>query len=98
MALWHWDELAKSRAAIATEREFLAAELGNLGLSSGPSAANYILIHYGHDVPVLCRRLVKENILVRDCTSFGLPSCIRIAVRTREENRILLEALSACMP
>jgi threonine-phosphate decarboxylase len=97
-ALRHWDELAKSRAAIASEREFLTVEIGHLGLRVGPSDANFILVQCGHDVSLLCRGLVKENILVRDCTSFGLPTCIRIAVRTREENRILLEALSACVP
>jgi threonine-phosphate decarboxylase len=97
-ALRHWDGLAESRKALAAEREFLAAGLCNLGLSPGPSAANYILVECDHDVSMLCRCLVQRNILVRDCTSFGLPSCIRIAVRTRDENQILLEALSACMP
>ena len=97
-ALRHWDELASSRAAIAMEREFLTAEINNLGLIPGPTDANFILVQCGRDVSLLCRCLEQENILVRDCTSFGLPTCIRIAIRTHEENRIFLEALSACVP
>jgi threonine-phosphate decarboxylase len=42
--------------------------------------------------------LLARGILVRDCTSFGLPSSIRIAVRKREENERLIEALAACLP
>jgi len=46
---------------------------------------------------VLATRLLARGILVRDCTSFGLPESIRVAVRTREENRQLVEALAACV-
>jgi len=97
-ALRHWDELAGSREALATERDFLASAIGNLGMRPGPSAANYLLVECDRYVTSLCRCLARRNILVRDCTSFGLPTCIRVAVRTRDENRILLEALAACMP
>jgi threonine-phosphate decarboxylase len=44
----------------------------------------------------LCGCLAHRDILVRDCASFGLPDCIRVAVRTRDENQRLLEALSEC--
>jgi threonine-phosphate decarboxylase len=98
LALRHWDDLAESRAALAIEREFLATGIGSLGLRSNPSAANYILVECDREVSSLCHCLAQKNILVRDCTSFGLPTCIRISVRTRDENQILLEALSSCMP
>ena len=97
LAFQHWDELAKSRAEIAVERAILAAGINALGLNCCPSSANYILVECGHNVAPLCNCLMNREILVRDCTSFGLPTCIRVAVRTRDENRIFLEALSACM-
>jgi threonine-phosphate decarboxylase len=96
-AFMHMGELAASRAAIAQERKRLAAEIEDLGMHCNPSSANFILVEYGQDVSSLCARLSYHDVLVRDCTSFGLPTCIRIAVRTRDENQILLEALSACM-
>ncbi|MFA5347747.1 MAG: histidinol-phosphate transaminase [Methanoregula sp.] len=96
-AFRHRDELARSRAMIAIERDFLTAGMGSLGLRSRPSSANFLLVECGRDVASLCSCLAERDILVRDCTSFGLPTCIRVAVRTRNENQVLLEALSACM-
>jgi threonine-phosphate decarboxylase len=95
-AFQHRDELARSRAMIAIERDFLAAGICSLGLRCCPSSANFILVRCGRDVASLCSCLAQQDILVRNCTSFGLPTCIRIAVRTRDENRVFLEALSAC--
>jgi threonine-phosphate decarboxylase len=96
-ALLHLDDLAASRAAIAREREQLAGGMHNLGFTSRPSAANYLLVDCGRNVTSLCTSLSLNGILVRDCASFGLPTCIRVAVRTRDENRQLLEALAACV-
>lgn len=94
----HLDELSESRKIIAAERSFLAGALAARGLSCSPSSANYLLVETGQDAAPLCRVLEEKGILVRNCASFGLDTKIRVAVRTREENRILLEALSECLP
>ncbi len=96
-ALLHLDDLAQSRAAIAKERDRLVSALNDLGLTCQPSAVNYLLVECGREASPLCEELALKNILVRDCTSFGLPTSIRIAVRTRDENMQLLEALASCM-
>jgi threonine-phosphate decarboxylase len=96
-ALLHLDDLAESRTAIASERNRLVSGIGDLGLACQPSSVNYILVDCGKDVAPLCSALARKNILVRNCTSFGLPACIRIAVRTADENSQLLEALGSCV-
>lgn len=96
-ALLHLDELAGSRRRIEQERGLLVSGMTGLGLICTPSSANFILADYRRDVAPLCEELAKKNILVRDCTSFGLPNCIRIAVRRPEENTQLLEALGSCV-
>jgi threonine-phosphate decarboxylase len=96
-AFLHFDELAASRLAISRERIWLVAQVTDLGLSCYPSSANYLLVHCGKNVAPLCMLLLHKGILVRDCTSFGLPECIRVAVRTHEENIRLIEVLSACV-
>jgi threonine-phosphate decarboxylase len=96
-AFLHFDELAASRSAINRERAWLVVQITNLGLSCHPSSANYLLVNYGKNVAPLCTCLAQKGIFVRDCTSFGLTECIRIAVRTREENTQLIEVLAACM-
>lgn len=96
-ALLHMDDLAASRKAIAVERDHLVSAITGFGLTCHPSSVNYILVDCGRDVAPLCSVLAGKNILVRDCTSFGLPTSIRIAVRTRDENTQLLGALAACV-
>jgi threonine-phosphate decarboxylase len=96
-ALCHLGELEASRHAIGIERDWLAARFSELGQSCSPSSVNYLLVRCTVPAAVLCDRLANRDILVRDCTSFGLADCIRVAVRRREENRCLVEALSACL-
>ncbi len=96
-ALLHIGELAGSRMAIAEERNRLVSAMTNLGLICHPSSANFLLVECGRDVASLCHALLRKNILVRNCASFGLPTSIRIAVRRPDENLQLLEALESCV-
>lgn len=96
-ALRHLPDLLHSRQMIADERRFLTESITSLGLFCHPSQVNYLLIDTGRDAGALQHALLRQGILVRDCSSFGLPQAIRVAVRTHEENTMLIEALSACM-
>jgi threonine-phosphate decarboxylase len=96
-ALLHIGELADSRKAIEKERNRLISAISALGLTCYPSSVNFLLVEYGRDVSTLCEALARKNILVRNCASFSLPTCIRIAVRTPDENTQLLEALGSCV-
>lgn len=96
-ALLHMGELADSRKAITRERNLLISAISDLDLTCYPSSVNFLLVDCGWDVTSLCSALAHKNILVRNCTSFGLPTCIRIAVRTPDENSQLLEALRSCV-
>ena len=97
-ALVHMNDLEASRVRIRQERDWLSHEISALGFYCHPSSVNYILVECHRDVATLCECLNKRLILVRNCKSFGLPTCIRVAVRTHDENLLLMEALSACMP
>jgi threonine-phosphate decarboxylase len=96
-ALLHIDELADSRRRITKERNRLISAISGLNLTCYPSSVNFLLVDCGRDVLSLCEALAYRNILVRNCASFGLPNCIRIAVRTPDENSQLLEALGSCV-
>jgi threonine-phosphate decarboxylase len=96
-AFRHLDELGKSRDYIRKERDWLSLKIEKLGLQCHPSSVNYLLVDCARNVEPLCKQMETYGILVRDCTSFGLASCIRVAVRTREENKQLVEALTACV-
>lgn len=98
-ALDRYADLGESRRLIAMERAWLTGRLRDLDLSPLPSSANYILVPLPCPAAWLTERLLlSHDVLVRDCTSFGLPDSIRVAVRRRDENMRLVEALAACLP
>jgi threonine-phosphate decarboxylase len=98
LAFRNYDRLGESRRRVAEERAWLEGRLRGLGLAPLPSSANFLLVLLGEPASALTARLLERGILVRDCTSFGLPDSIRVAVRRREENEQLVGALSACLP
>ncbi len=56
------------------------------------SAGNFVLAEVG-DASAVANRLQERGVIVRDCTSFGLPDCIRITCGTEEETR---RAITEC--
>jgi adenosylcobyric acid synthase len=58
-------------------RTALVDVLAEAGLMAEPSDANFVLVPAA---PGLRNRLAHEGVVVRDCTSFGLPGAVRIAV------------------
>ena len=98
LAFRNYHLLEESRRRIRLEREWLEKRLRDLGIPALPSTANFLLVNLDRPASGLASCLLARGILVRDCASFGLPSSIRIAVRNREENERLTEALSACLP
>lgn len=88
--------LESARELIRRERPLLAEELEKLGLWVCPSQANYLLVRSGEP---LAGPLLERGILIRDCANYeGLgPGWYRLAVKSREEDRVLLDALSAIL-
>jgi histidinol-phosphate aminotransferase len=81
-----------SRRRLAEDRASLAASLRALGLPVQEGAANFVLVAVG-DARKAAAALLRLGVAVRDCTSFGLPGHVRLAVRTPRENDILIGAL-----
>lgn len=98
LAFRNYHLLEESRRKIRVEREWLEEKLGDLGLHALPSSANFLLVNLDGPASDLAARLLAKGILIRDCESFGLPDSIRIAVRRREENEHLAEAIAVCLP
>ena len=88
--------LSRSLALLGRASDFMVAELGKLGLPPLPSRTNFFLVEVG-DAVGFHGALLKKGILVRDCTSLGLPRHIRIAVRPRVQARRLVRALGEVM-
>jgi threonine-phosphate decarboxylase len=91
------EHLERSRQVIKKEIAYLEQALKELGLEPLKSQVNFILVNIersGLASDLLAEKTMQQGVLVRDCQSFGLgKSYIRVAVRSREENRQLIEAL-----
>jgi histidinol-phosphate/aromatic aminotransferase/cobyric acid decarboxylase-like protein len=83
-------DLKGDSALIRVLREKLRTLLAKHGLATPPSDANWLLV----ERQGLREALAPEGILIRDCTSFGLPGISRIAVPNEEGLRRLDNALN----
>ncbi|HHU06489.1 MAG TPA: aminotransferase class I/II-fold pyridoxal phosphate-dependent enzyme [Clostridiales bacterium] len=93
-ALGDREYLKRSLELINEEREFLTQGLERCGVRVIGSSANFIFfLSHVPDLGSLCR---EKGFLIRDCSNYrGLTKgYYRIAVRGREENIKLLEAIS----
>jgi histidinol-phosphate aminotransferase len=85
--------LEKSRKSVFREKKYLVTGLEKQGFVCVPSDANYFLVKVNDAAGFRKRLLVSKRLLVRDCTSFGLPEYIRIAPRSHNRNRKLINAI-----
>ncbi|MBI4180708.1 MAG: histidinol-phosphate transaminase [Chloroflexi bacterium] len=77
---------------IKEAKEFLVKELSRLGFSPLPSQANFFLVKVG-DAAKFRQALLNKGILVRDCSSFGLPDYIRLAPHSIADCQKLIAAI-----
>jgi len=82
---------------IEAGRHYLYDEFKSLGVGYVPSRANFILVDVGRSAADIYQRLLKEGVIVRPMTAFGMESTLRITVGTPEENRRLVKALRAVL-
>ena len=86
------DRVQEARELICRERSRMEEELRKAGVEVIPSKANFILMYSSYDLFSL---LKDRGILIRDCSNYsGLrKGWYRTAVRRKEENDRLLEAI-----
>jgi histidinol-phosphate aminotransferase len=92
LALEQEDYLEQCKIKLQQSKDFLMRGLTDLGLPPLSSEANFFLVEVG-DAGKLRQQLLKRGILIRDCTSFGLPDYIRVAPRTMPEGQKLIAAI-----
>jgi histidinol-phosphate aminotransferase len=73
------------------ERDFLARELSRRAVKYVPSSTNFILMDLGRPAAGVADALLREGVVVR--TAWGIPTCLRLSIGTREQNERFLTAL-----
>ncbi len=86
-------DLPRWSSQIAQLGDEFANELLGLGYEARSTAANWVLVQSGQD---LRDELIKERVLIRDCTSFGLTGVFRIALPKPDEVDRVVSAFESC--
>ncbi|HWH52004.1 MAG TPA: histidinol-phosphate transaminase [Gemmatimonadaceae bacterium] len=85
--------VARTVALLRTEAKRVGSCLDSVGYEIAPSSTHYFCIPVASALRARHLLLDRARMLVRDCSSFGLPSHIRVAARTLAENDRLIDAL-----
>jgi histidinol-phosphate aminotransferase len=80
-------------AEVKRLRKWFAAELKTMGVTTFPSAGNFVLANFGPGGSALFGKLEKQGILVRDRSKDMGPGFARITIGTQAELRALLKAI-----
>ncbi|MBI4329011.1 MAG: aminotransferase class I/II-fold pyridoxal phosphate-dependent enzyme, partial [Chloroflexi bacterium] len=89
--------LAAARALVRQGKSVLHEGLHDLGVRMGADQANFVLARTG-EATAVCTTLLAQGFRVADCTPYGLPNHVRIAVRSPAQCQLLVEALGRVVP
>jgi len=70
---------------------FLSESFTAMGLQAPPSDANFVMLALSN-APKVTDQLLRQGIIVRGLSAFGLPNAIRVSTGTDEENQLLIDA------
>ncbi|BCM90130.1 histidinol-phosphate aminotransferase [Abditibacteriota bacterium] len=96
-ALGDQDHIEHSIEVNAQGREFLERAFERMGLDYIPSQANFVFVKIGVDSAKVFNDLLKEGVIIRTGTPFGMPEWIRVTIGTQEMNERFLKALSVVL-
>ena len=90
----HMDEIRAEAGLNAGRRSAFAERLQETGGKVYPSESNFLLVDFCRGMSPIAAELKSRGILVRTCSSFGLPDSVwRLAVKTEAENSRLVNVL-----
>lgn len=92
VALDHRDELLAGVASLITARDAMVTSLHDLGLSTVPSSANFLLFTgFSASAPQLWSSLLEKGVLIRDV---GLSGYLRVTIGNEADNQRFIDALA----
>jgi len=84
------EHVEKSVETASWAREYIRDELA---AHTWDGAGNFVLAEVG-DASAVADAAQEEGVIVRDCSSFGLPKCVRVTCGTREDTRRAVSVLN----
>ena len=87
------DHLKKTLATNQEGLTYFYGELDNMGITYIPTQANFFLVRVGKEASSIYEALLKEGVIVRVMTAYGLGEYLRISVGLPEENERCIQSL-----
>jgi len=84
------EHVEKSVEGAEWAREYIREELD---APTYPSEGNFVLCEVG-DGSAVAEAAQEEGVIIRDCSSFGLPACVRVSCGTENETHRAVETLN----
>src|SRR5699024_3173085 len=91
------DDLSYSKKSLTTiwnEIDRLTAIYRQFGFDVIDTHTNFIFVDVKTDANQLSEALLRKGIIIRPCTQWGLDNHVRITVGSREQNDLLIDAIS----
>ena len=78
-----------------SEKEIVLNALNNLNIRFIESSINFITLIFDNvkQSSNFTENMLKNGVIVRHLSSFGLPECVRVSIGTVEENKIYIKTL-----
>ena len=92
-ALKEYEYYDSALTRLVESKRSLIEELTQHGFHIVPSDTAYFMMATANAAE-LREHLLQFGLLIRDCSSFGLPGFVRIAVRTEDQNKLLVARLT----
>lgn len=92
-ALFDEDFVAASRRVNEQGRQQWLQALAAMGLSALPSRGNFLCVHLGRPGLPVYQALLREGVIVRPVTAYGLPDYLRISIGSAQDNAVAIAAL-----
>lgn len=96
-ALYDQDFVAHSRRLNAVGMQVITEGVRALGLDIVPSRGNFLCIRLGRPGLPVYEALLRQGVIVRPVTNYGLPDFIRVTIGTAAENERFLAALKTVL-
>jgi histidinol-phosphate aminotransferase len=92
--------LHSSLEANARGMQMVTRSFEKMGIEWVPSQANFVMTVWptAEDAAALVEALLRQGVIVRPLSEWGLPRCVRITIGSEVQNRRCLEALEHALP
>lgn len=83
----------RCRELVEDGKEYFYHEFKRLNIGYIPSAGNFVLVDLKQEAAPVCRKLLQKGIIVRPMGEYQLPTCFRVTIGLKSENREFIKAL-----